>query len=153
MYRRLFRPLVSRLCTMRKLSRRSRRNRSRLLNPELLEPRQLLSVTPVLVADMNATPVSGVASPDVPLFGEVNGVTVFVEYHSDGSSRLVGKSLNFDESQVLQEFSQRTNLQGTSFTELHGVLYFHAEDSLSGDELWQTDGTAAGTWRSQSRSV
>ena len=132
---------------MRPLNRRSRRNRSGLFVPEHLEKRELLSVTPVLVADINDTPVSGLDAPEAPLFGDVNGVTVFVEYQSDGSSRLVSTTLNPGDSQILHEFSQRTDLNGTSFTALPGALYFRAVDSLTGDELWKTDGTAAGTER------
>ena len=136
---------------MRPLSRRSRRNRSGLFIPELLETRALLSVTPVLVADINDTTVSGLDAPDTPLFGYVNGVTVFVEYQSDGSSRLVSTrfstELNLGISEIIHEFSQRTDLNGTSFTASLDTLYFRAVDSLTGDELWKTDGTAAGTQR------
>ena len=139
--------LLSCLRSMRPLNRRSRRNRSGLFVPEHLEKRELLSVTPVLVADINDTPVSGLDAPEAPLFGDVNGVTVFVEYQSDGSSRLVSTTLNPGDSQILHEFSQRTDLNGTSFTALPGALYFRAVDSLTGDELWKTDGTAAGTER------
>lgn len=143
----LLQPLLRRLRTLRPSTRRSRRRRSALFALEVLESRQLLSITPVLVADIDGTTVSRTDAPDAPLFGYVNGVTVFVEYQSDGSSKLVSTTLNFGDSQILHEFSQRTNLNGMSFTDLRGTLYFHAVDSLEGDELWKTDGTAAGTLR------
>jgi ELWxxDGT repeat protein len=115
--------------------------------PELLETRQLLSVTPVLVVDLNETAAADLDAPEAPIFGGVDGATVFVEYSGDGSSRLVRVSPDFAERQILREFSQRTDLVGTSFTDRRGVLYFRAVDSLTGDELWKTDGTAAGTER------
>ena len=69
MYSRLIPDLLSCLRSMRPLSRRSRRNRSGLFIPEHLEKRELLSVTPVLVADINDTTVSGLDAPELPLFG------------------------------------------------------------------------------------
>ena len=151
MYSRLIPDLLSCLRSMRPLSRRSRRNRSGLFIPEHLEKRELLSVTPVLVADINGATASGLDAPELPLFGYVNGVTVFVEYRSDGSSRLVSTrfstELNPGIGKIIHEFSQRTDLNGTSFTDSLGTLYFRAVDSLTGDELWKTDGTAAGTQR------
>jgi ELWxxDGT repeat protein len=32
------------------------------------------------------------------------------------------------------------------FTSMGGIVYFAARDAANGDELWRTDGTAAGTW-------
>ncbi len=34
---------------------------------------------------------------------------------------------------------------GTYFQEANGILYFRGNDGMSGEELWRTDGTAAGT--------
>ena len=108
---------------------------------ETLETRKLLSVDPVMVADL----VVG-ANGSNPNFVNVNGTLFFRAnddvsgyelWRSDGTS--AGTTLVKD---IVSGFS---GSYPTSLTNVDGTLFFTANDGTNGYELWRSDGTSAGT--------
>ena len=47
---------------------------------------------------------------------------------------------------IHQGFTPNYGSAPAYFAEMNGIAYFVASTSLTGDELWRSDGTAAGTW-------
>jgi len=44
-------------------------------------------------------------------------------------------------------------VEGYGFPAINGVIYFHATDGTTGDQLWRSDGTAAGTYRLTDQNI
>ena len=107
---------------------------------ETLETRKLLSVDPVLVADL----VAGAGGSNASQFVNVNGtlffraddgVTGYELWRSDGTS--AGTTL------VKDIISGSGSSYPDYLTVFNGALYFRATDATRGYELWKFDGTTA----------
>jgi ELWxxDGT repeat protein len=129
-----------------------------------LEPRHAFAVTPTLVADINPVtvgaladhsvtvytpsyPYSGTRAPEFVSFAGrtffpaddgIHGLELWV---SDGTPG--GTSLLKDINQTRNDFAGGS--EPSDFFVAGDTLYFSANDGVHGDELWKTDGTAAGT--------
>ncbi len=48
---------------------------------------------------------------------------------------------------LARSFPSSAGMFASRWTHLGSILYFVADDGISGDDLWRSDGTSAGTWR------
>jgi ELWxxDGT repeat protein len=128
--------------TSRRRPRAIRRHRDSPPRFEALESRTLLSLTPTLLADVNALGAS--SSPQ--LFTAAGATTFFIAndgvhgaelWKSNGTTAGTALVKDIDPGPVGSRIYGLTNLNGT-------VLFF-ANDGVHGAELWKSDGTAAGT--------
>src|SRR4051794_37752518 len=58
---------------------------------------------------------------------------------SDSKDAYPGNNFQFSEDQW-------QNSVKYGYAVLNGISYFTANDGINGEELWRSDGTAAGTW-------
>ncbi|WNZ23414.1 hypothetical protein HJG54_11475 [Leptolyngbya sp. NK1-12] len=101
----------------------------------------------------NPTPVRdilvGNASSGANNFTDVNGLAYFTadSINAQGQRRtsLWASAGTLTRTTKLFDFPQRAELR--DFTRVGGLLYFVANDGVSGTELWVSDGTAQGTKR------
>jgi len=112
---------------------------------ESLEARALLSVTPAMVADINPGAPSSNASQLVAIgsttyFTANDGVHGQELWKSDGTAAgtMLVKDINPGSAGSAGPYS-------SNLTNVNGTLFFTASDGVHGDELWTSDGTAAGT--------
>lgn len=124
-------------------SRRRSRHGMSGRESEVLEHRNLMSGSPVLID------IAPGATPSYPERMEnINGTLFFVA--NDGASGPeLWKSDGTPAGTALVR-DIRAGAAGswpTNFTNLNGTLYFTANDGVSGEELWKSDGTVAGTVR------
>jgi ELWxxDGT repeat protein len=109
---------------------------------ETLEPRTLLSVDPVLVADLaigagGSNPSQFVNVSGTLFFRANDGVNGDELWRSDGTS--AGTTL-------VKDIVTGSGSSNPSYlTNVNGTLFFRANDGVNGDELWRSDGTSAGT--------
>src|SRR5262245_50289277 len=132
--------------TSRRLARtsypRHAAHRQRRLSGEQLEPRTLLELTPLMLADINTGPAGFfVRGPIVEMgsaayFAGGYGLGDYELWKSDGTT--AGTVLLKDINPGVGGSSPKNLIN------INGTLWF-AATSGSGDELWKSDGTAAGT--------
>jgi len=108
---------------------------------EALESRNLLSVSPQLLADINTQ------SSSYPHdFIEFDGRLVYTAYHPDYGRELWSSDGTEAGTQLIKDIDPGTSSSSVSELVVVGDwLYFIADDGTHGDELWRTDGTAEGT--------
>jgi ELWxxDGT repeat protein len=132
------------------------RRRRQLLDPELLEDRITLSLTPELVLDIGtdtlaSNPAHVVAVGSTAYFIADDGVNGPELWKSDGTA--TGTALVKDiypgthrEYDSTGRWSYVPNGSAPDgLTNVNGILFFTADDGVHGRELWKSDGTAAGT--------
>lgn len=84
----------------------------------------------------------GVTELDGQFYFQANdGVHGFELWKTDGTSAGTALVKDINPSSGVGTFHYRF----TDFTAFNGELYFHANDGVTGFELWKTDGTADGT--------
>jgi ELWxxDGT repeat protein len=126
---------------MRKQTRQQRQK----LFLEALEQRELMAVDLSLVADLNpeGDTLFGqfAAVGSSVIFNASTPTTGYELYKSDGTEAgtVLVKNIRPDTGTSPQS-SNPVNL-----TNVNGVVFFVANDGVSGNELWKTDGTSAGT--------
>ncbi len=108
---------------------------------ESLESRNLLSVSPQLLADINTQ------SSSYPQdFIEFDGRLVYTAYHPDYGRELWSSDGTEAGTQLIKDIEPGSFSSFASELVVVGDwLYFIAGDGTHGDELWRTDGTAEGT--------
>jgi len=113
---------------------------------ETLETRTLLSGSPVLVKDINATLITSPGSIGERVY--VNGTLYFTV-----STPTTGAELWKSDGTAVGTVLVKDILPGPTgsgignLTNVNGTLFFSATDGVSGTELWKSDGTEAGTVR------
>jgi len=125
------------------VSQRKRVNMSQhRLRLEPLEQRQMLSVTPMMIRDINPGASNSLTNSFEELNGSVflpatDGISGSEVWKTDGTSAgtVLVKDINPGANQAFP-----ANLKN-----VNGTLYFSAVDGTHGRELWRTDGTSAGT--------
>ncbi|MBO0697984.1 MAG: autotransporter-associated beta strand repeat-containing protein, partial [Zavarzinella sp.] len=131
-------------------SRRRSQQRRRPPTLEVLEGRALLSGLPELLKDINPDS-EGLGSGILSGFTDVGGIAYFGAdsgqtgrelWRSDGTS--AGTFLLKD---IQPNVGFPIGSDPDELTNVGGTLFFSARDSVSGRELWKSDGTAAGTVR------
>jgi len=109
---------------------------------ETLEPRTLLSVDPVLVADL----VIGAGGSNPSQFVNVSGTLFFRANDGENGYELWQSDGTSAGTTLVKDIVTGSGSSNPSYlTNVNGTLFFRANDSVNGDELWQSDGTSAGT--------
>ena len=105
---------------------------------------------PYLVKDINTAPSVGLSS-DATEFVAVGGVTFFTACDSTAGCELWKTDGTTDGTTLVKDIwpgfrtDPRPQRHHIHLTDLDGQLMFHAEDGVTGLELWKSDGTAQGT--------
>ena len=118
------------------------------LRIEPLEQRQMLSVAPVFLADLNpGSPSSGPGD-----FVEVDVAAFFVADDGINGAELWKSDGTAAGTVIVKDIFPGSDTSGTAYssspqdlTNVGGTLFFTAEDEAIGRELWTSDGTASGT--------
>ena len=109
---------------------------------ETLEPRTLLSVDPVLVADL----VIGAGGSNPSQFVNVSGTLFFRANDGVNGDELWRSDGTSAGTTLVKDIVTGSGSSNPSYlTNVNGTLFFRANDGVNGDELWQSDGTSAGT--------
>ncbi len=111
---------------------------------EQLESRQMLTVVPMLLADIR---VGQTGSGIFGEFTQYNGELFFAANDGSGSELWKTDGTEGGTVQVKDINPGSENSFPGAFVEFNGELYFSANDGSTGVELWKTDGTTAGTQR------
>jgi ELWxxDGT repeat protein len=129
-------------CVNRHLRRRS-------WQAESLEKRQMLAANFQLIKDINSIIDSEGSNPsDLVSIG-----SYFYFFADDGThgkelwksnGTIVGTAMVKD-IRIGRPSSVDTRYEDPHLANVNGVLYFTANDGINGEELWKSDGTAAGT--------
>lgn len=120
------------------------RRRFRPLVGEALERRELLTLTPQLVADINDS-AAGVRAGDTPIV-EVNGSAYFSGSATEANSELWKVGPPSFKAELVKDINPGENSSDVSYlTNVAGTLFFVATNGSHGRELWKSDGTATGT--------
>src|SRR5262245_25823723 len=118
---------------------------SKLLG-EMLEPRTLLALSSQLLADINTT---GVGASVVWGIIEAGGTAYFGSSDTLHGIELWKTNGTAAGTSLVKDINPSTDQFGHDYprylTNLSGTLVFTANDGVHGNELWQTDGTPAGT--------
>jgi ELWxxDGT repeat protein len=109
------------------------------LSLDPLEARQLLTVSPQLLGDLNANPNLG--SSDPRNIVQVGNVAYFTA-HTDLTGAGLWKTNGTAAGTALVSLEQAKNLFN-----FNGTLFFAGTDNAGDTELWKSDGTTAGTVR------
>ncbi len=108
---------------------------------EVLESRQLLSVTPQLLADIN--PEQSSYPRD---FIEFDGKLFYTAEHAEYGRELWSSDGTPEGTGLVKDIRPgEDDSKISGLTVSGGWLYFVADDGTHGRELWRTDGTAEGT--------
>ena len=108
---------------------------------EVLESRQLLSVTPQLLADINTEQSSYPRD-----FIEFSGKLFYTAEHADYGRELWSSDGTPEGTGLVKDIRPGSDdSRISSLVVSGGWLYFAADDGTNGLELWRTDGTAEGT--------
>ncbi|MHB1033589.1 MAG: Ig-like domain-containing protein [Pirellulales bacterium] len=127
------------------------RRRGRLtdvsLHLEALERRQMLAISPVLLADLNpdaaaSNPGDFVEVGSSLFFAADNGTNGRELWRTDGTP--AGTTMVKDLYPGTTGTTPNTS-DPKFLTNLNGTLFFVADDGTNGRELWKSDGTEAGT--------
>ncbi len=120
---------------------RRRGHAKRRLVFEGLEPRQLLSVTPALLADLGGP---GSSNPSAVV--EVNGIGYFSADDGVHGRELWRTDGSPEGTYMLADIAPGpTGGMSAHMANLNGTLIFSANDGATGFELWKSDGTTQGT--------
>ena len=126
----------------RRRTKTARRHRDSPPRFEALEPRTLLSLTPTLLADVNALGAS--SSPQT--FTAVGASTFFLAddgVHGQELWKTNGSTAGTSLVKDINPGPAGSTIY--NMTKLNGTLLFFANDGVHGEELWKSDGTTAGT--------
>jgi ELWxxDGT repeat protein len=137
------------ICRSMQMSRGLKRNQYRKFSGvEQLETRRLLAADFGLVKDVNPLSDSSPSS-----LTNVNGTLYFTA--DDGTNGMeLWKSNGTAGGTIMVKNIRSDSLNGTpgdfgsfpqELTNVNGTLYFTADDGTNGEQLWRTNGTAAGT--------
>jgi ELWxxDGT repeat protein len=105
----------------------------------------------VLVKDINPGPISGLGSSDLGHFTDLNGVLFFAADDGVTGAELWRSDGTFSGTRLVKDiypgvFIHTREGEPRHLTNVNGTLFFSARDD-GGEELWKSDGTAAGTVR------
>ncbi len=86
-------------------------------------------------------------SASISSLTNVNGTLYFTTYSSWPTITPNNKLYASDgtTTRLLKDFARSRWVQPSELTPYNGVVYFVADDGVSGSEIWKTDGTVAGT--------
>ncbi len=109
---------------------------------EMLEARILLSVDPVVVADL----VIGAGGSNPSDFVNVNGTLFFRANDGVNGIELWRSNGKAAGTTLVKDILKGSGGSSPSFLmNVNGTLFFSANDGVAGHELWRSDGTSAGT--------
>ena len=109
---------------------------------ETLETRTLLSVDPVLVADLFV----GAGGSNPSHFANVNGTLFFSANDGVNGIELWKSDGTSTGTKLVKDIRSGSLASSPSYlTNVNGTLFFSANDGVNGIELWKSDGTSAGT--------
>ncbi len=106
---------------------------------ETLEDRTLLSVTPVLLGDLNP----GAASSTPEEFVEIGGTTFFAANDGTGTDLWKTDGTPVGTENISSPYGEFDAVQ--ELTNVYGTLFFRGHIPNFGNGLWKSDGTEAGT--------
>ena len=126
------------------MKRKSTRQR-KLSLLENLEPRQMMTVVPMLLADIREGQTGSGLFRD---FTEFNGELFFSADNGTSGRELWKTDGTTDGTTRVRDINAGLGSSSPgAFTPYNGELYFSAADSSTGAELWKTDGSSGGTER------
>jgi ELWxxDGT repeat protein len=138
--------------TVSRLFRDKPKTRSRQFRPNVmqLESRKLLAT----LIDLDSTPYHG--NPGE--FVELNGSLIFAARGFNSNTLLPSQESELWRSDgtpegtfllknIRPDVGSNTGSNPRGFTRIGNIVYFSADDGFSGEDLWRTDGTSAGTFR------
>ncbi len=131
----------SRTSSVPRTTRSTRRASGPSVSLESLEARQLLALTPHMIADVNAVGADTVPS-DFVLAG---GVTFFRTNPDGRGMELWRTDGTSDGTYRIKQIAPNNDGDIRGITAYQDKVYFYTNDDVHGMELWSSDGTEAGT--------
>ncbi len=126
-------------------SLRSARKNIRRLSLECLEARQLLSVSPTLLADIGGPDSSLSTTTNARQFVGHNGIAYFSADDGIHGFELWRSDGTEAGTYLLKDINPGGSSGVTEITAVGDSVYFTATDGVHGTELWKSDGTTEGT--------
>ena len=109
---------------------------------ETFETRTLLSVDPVIVADI----VAGAGGSAPNNFVDVNGTLFFSANNGTTGNELWRSDGTVAGTTLVKDIHSGSSDSAPRYlTNVNGTLFFRADNGVNGFELWRSDGTSAGT--------